>query len=128
MSDVTQHIRRLRAQSNAAIAARDAGQVVSFMTPDVVVAVAGGPVLRGAEASRLAFMEQFAESNFVGYVRSPQHVHAQEPPQTATERGTWVGRWRSRGGEHIQSGHYTAEWAHSAMGWLICKETFVGGA
>lgn len=124
MTDATTQIRSLREQSNLAIAAHDADRTVGFMADDVVVAVAGGPTLRGRAASHDAFAEQFADRAFLTYVRSTEQV-TQSEPMRATERGRWVGRWRLRSGVHEQGGSYTAEWRFSEMGWLIVKETFV---
>lgn len=117
-------IRALRAQSNQAIAAHDADRTVSFMAPDIVVGVAGGPTLTGRDASRVAFAEQFADRAFVTYVRTPEQVTLADPMR-ATERGRWVGRWRRMAGMHEQGGSYVAEWRFSEMGWLIHSETFV---
>lgn len=117
-------IRALREQSNQAIAAHDPDRTVSFMAPDVVVGVAGGPTLTGREASCKAFAEQFADKAFVTYVRSIEQITMVDPMH-ATERGRWVGRWRLKAGMHEQGGSYVAEWRFSEMGWLIHSETFV---
>jgi len=119
-----QQIRALRERSNQAIAAHDADRTVSFMAPDIVVGVAGGPTLTGRAASRTAFIEQFADRAFVTYVRTIEQVTLPDPMH-ATERGRWVGRWRLTSGMHEQGGSYTAEWRFSEMGWLIHAETFV---
>ncbi len=124
MMDPTAQIRALREQSNQAIAAHDADRTVSFMAPDIVVGVAGGPTLMGREASRVAFAEQFADRAFMTYVRSIDQITVVDPMR-ATERGRWVGRWRLTSGMHEQGGSYTAEWRFSEMGWLIHSETFV---
>ena len=123
MTDPTAQIRALREQSNQAIAAHDADRTVSFLAPDVVVGVAGGPTLHGREASLAAFVEQFADRAFVTYVRTIEQVTLAHP-MFATERGRWVGRWRIASGMHEQGGTYTAEWRFSEMGWLIYAETF----
>lgn len=117
-------IRALREQSNQAIAAHDADRTVSFMAPDIVVGVAGGPTLKGRAASRDAFVEQFADKAFVTYVRTIEQVLLVDPLR-ATERGQWVGRWRLKAGVHEQGGSYVAEWRFSEMGWLIHSETFL---
>jgi ketosteroid isomerase-like protein len=117
-------IRAQRAQSNHAIEARDPDWVVSFMLAEVTVAVAGGPVLVGRDASRDAFAEQFRDRLFVGYVRTADHIELLDPPVRATERGRWSGRWRRRLGDHEMRGTYVAEWQHTAMGWLIASEVF----
>ena len=98
-------IRALREQSNQAIAAHDADRTVSFMAPDIAVGVAGGPTLTGREASRVAFLEQFADKAFVTYVRTIDQVTMVDPMR-ATERGRWVGRWRLKSGMHEQGGSY----------------------
>jgi len=117
-------IRALREQSNQAIAAHDADRTVSFMAPDIAVGVAGGPTLTGRDASRAAFVEQFADTAFVTYVRTIEQVMMVDPMH-ATERGRWVGRWRLKSGMHEQGGSYVAEWRFSEMGWLIHSETFI---
>ncbi|MBK6487073.1 MAG: nuclear transport factor 2 family protein [Gemmatimonadetes bacterium] len=117
-------IRAQRAASNRAIAARDVDGVVACMLVDVSVAVAGGPRLTGREASRRAFIEQFAERAFLGYVREPDDVSVHDPPTTATERGRWEGRWRGGALEQVRSGRYVARWRHTSMGWLIASEEF----
>jgi ketosteroid isomerase-like protein len=124
ISLVSALIRALRAQSNQAIAAHDADRTVSFMAPDVVVGVAGGPTLKGRDASRAAFAEQFADRAFVTYERTIEQVTLPDPMR-ATECGRWVGRWRLKTGLHEQEGSYVAEWRFSEMGWLIYSETFV---
>ena len=121
-------VRVVRAHSNRAIAARDAELVVSYMSPDVVVHVAGGPRLAGREASRAAFALQFADKNFRGYVREPDEVTLSENTLRATECGRWVGRWRVNGREESMRGDYTAEWERTDIGWLIRMERFEGGA
>ena len=121
---VEAQIRALREQSNSAIAAHDADRTVSFMAPDIVVGVAGGPTLTGLDASRAAFAEQFADKAFVTYVRTTEQVTLADPMR-ATERGRWVGRWRLKSGMHEQGGSYVAEWRFSEMGWLIYSEVFL---
>lgn len=120
-------IRARRAQSNQAIAARDAEWAVSLMLADVRVAVAGGPLLTGRDASRNAFAEQFQDPLFVGYVRTADQVVLHTPPVRATERGRWSGTWRRRVGDHVMRGTYVAEWQHTDMGWFIASEVFTPG-
>ncbi len=117
-------IRAARGASNRAIAARDVEQVVAWMLSDARVAVAHGPVLVGADASRRAFAEQFADRAFEGYVRETQHVVVHDPPTTATETGLWTGRWTR---QPAMRGRYEAEWEHTPMGWRIRSEHFMPG-
>jgi uncharacterized protein (TIGR02246 family) len=120
-------VRALREASNAAIAARDAERVGSFMAPDVRVAVAGGPVLQGVEANRAAFAEQMADPAFRGYVRTPESIRVRGDGTRAEECGSWVGRWQTRAGPLAQRGRYTAEWELTPLGWRITSETYAPG-
>jgi ketosteroid isomerase-like protein len=117
-------IRAVRAASNAAIAARDADRVVACMLEDVTVSVARGAVLEGREASRAAFVEQFADRAFVGYVREATDIVMDASPTRATERGRWTGRWRRGAVEQLMRGTYEAEWRHTEFGWFIQSEVF----
>ena len=121
---LSEQIRALRAQSNRAIAARDAEGVVSFMMPDVTVQVAGGPCLTGRDVSRVAFAEQFADPSFRGYVREPERVELHESGARASEYGEWTGRWRVQDQEQAMRGTYIAEWQLTEMGWRIVSESF----
>ena len=124
ISLVSALIRALRAQSNQAIAAHDADRTVSFMAPDVVVGVAGGPTLKGRDASRAAFAQQFADRAFVTYERTIEQVTLPDPMR-ATERGRWVGRWRLKTGSHEQACAYVAECGVSEIGGLVYSDNCV---
>jgi ketosteroid isomerase-like protein len=121
-------LQRRRAESNQAIAARDAERVVACMMADVRVSVAHGPTLAGREASRIAFAEQFGDRHFEGYVRTPAGFAILDPPTGAIERGRWVGRWRRGIGVHEMRGTYVAEWSFTALGWFIQSEVFTPDA
>ncbi len=125
MADISATIRALRKQSNAAIASLDAHYVVSFMSEDIEVQVAGGPLLRGRAANQDAWEAQMQDRGFGGYVRSPEVVHVAPDGRTATERGQWVGRWRMGGRSREQHGQYSAEWRLGPMGWEITREAYV---
>ncbi|WP_053333591.1 YybH family protein [Gemmatimonas phototrophica] len=125
MRDHSADIRALRRQSNAAIASLDANYVISFMSDDIVVQVAGGPELRGKAANREAWEKQMAETGVGGYVRTPDKITIADDGTHASEIGHWVGRWRVKGRAHVEEGRYTAEWQLGAMGWEIVQEAFV---
>jgi ketosteroid isomerase-like protein len=125
MRDHSADIRALRRQSNAAIASLDANYVISFMSDDIVVQVAGGPELRGKVANREAWEKQMAEAGFGGYVRTPDKITIADDGTHASEIGHWVGRWRVKGRAHVEEGRYTAEWRLGVMGWEIVQEAFV---
>lgn len=118
-------IRARRDASNRAIAARDAELLSTYMMPDITVSVANGPVLKGRTANRDAFADQFADQAFRGYTREPSDVVVHDPPTHATERGRWIGTWRTKAGEHVMRGTYVAKWRLTDVGWCIQSETFV---
>ncbi len=122
-------IRALRAASHVAISARDVEAVIALMVEQVTVSVAGGPTLVGRDASRLAFIEQFADPSFRGYVREPSTITVHDPPITASEEGRWVGRWQRGLRREEQRGVYTAEWRwrDAGRGWQLASEVFVSG-
>jgi ketosteroid isomerase-like protein len=122
-------IRALRAESNAAIGARDVEAVVALMVEQITVSVAGGPTLVGRDASRVAFVEQFADPAFRGYVREPSTITVHDPPITATEQGRWVGRWQRGLRREELRGVYAAVWNRSDAGarWQLASEVFVSG-
>lgn len=126
VTDATDPIRALRAESNRAIAAHDAARCTAMMDPDLTLAVAGGPTLRGREAVRAAFAEQFADARFDRYVRTPEQITL-ETPTHAREYGRWVGRWRLGTDRHEQGGTYEAEWRLGALGWMVVVETYLEG-
>lgn len=119
-------IRALRTQSNDAIGLRNADRVVSFMTEEITVAVAGGPLLTGRDANRRAFAEQFADPAFRGYVRTPLTIAIAPDGVHATEEGHWEGRWQVKTGILTQRGSYDATWRCDAMGWRLVAERYQG--
>lgn len=113
-----------RAASNAAIAARDAHAVAAIMSPDVTVAVAGGPLLIGRDAQRQAFEEQFADRAFRGYLRTPDSIVVHDGSALATELGAWVGTWLQGFRTQEMRGSYVAEWRSVDGEWFLYSEVF----
>jgi ketosteroid isomerase-like protein len=127
MTDHDIAIRSRRAASNAAIAARDADATVAIMAEDVTVAVAGGPLLAGREASRRAFLEQFADQAFRGYVRETLRIEFTGPDGHATESGRWAGRWQHGLRREEMRGSYVAQWTRTDGEWMLQSEVFLPG-
>jgi ketosteroid isomerase-like protein len=125
MTDQIAAIHAHRAESNAAIAARDADAVVALMLANVTVAVAGGPTLTGRAASRDAFAVQFAERGFKGYVRTPTEVVVHDGGIAASERGQWAGTWQHGLRREEMRGIYTAAWVLDDGRWMIASEAYV---
>lgn len=114
-------IRARRRLTNKLIAAHDAARLRPFLAPDIQVIPGGGPVLIGADAVIAAFAAQFADPDFVDYVRTPATVALDAAGDHAAETGGWVAHWKS--GE--MSGAYLAGWRKVTGQWLIATELFV---
>jgi ketosteroid isomerase-like protein len=119
-------IRELRARSNTAIAARDARAVAAMMVDDIVVTGGnGGPLLMGRERAEASFAAQFADTSFIGYVRTPSRVDVGTTRPVAAEAGQWVGRWRAADGIRELRGTYLAMWRRDDGAWRLRSELYV---
>jgi ketosteroid isomerase-like protein len=118
-------IRRLRAQSNAAIAAHRAADVRRLLTDDYTAlpGSSGRPLTAAQTEQRLA--AAFADPTFITYVRTPKRVEVAGSGKRAAETGSWTGRWRKSDGEMRLSGVYQATWVPRARSWRLLNESFV---
>lgn len=123
-SDVAQ-IRALRAESNAAVAAHDYPAMRRFFTPDYTIfpGSSGRPFSADDMAKRVA--GDFADPNFIAYVRTPQRIVISDHRARAAEMGRWVGSWRKADGMMRISGVYQATWNPTPAGWRLKNESFV---
>ncbi len=112
-----------RRLTNKLIAAKEAARLKPFFDPRVNVIVGDGSLISGVEAVIAAFAAQFADPDFVAFVRTPEAVELDADGERAAERGVWVAVSRSQG-EHI-AGWYLAAWTRVRGQWLIESETFI---
>ena len=112
-------IKRLREQSNAAIARHDVGPARAILHDDARIIGSNGDLFDGAAAMARAFEERFADPDFVTYVRNP--ISIELDGETAAEAGAWVGRWKH--GE--VRGTYLARWRRESAGWRVVAELFI---
>jgi ketosteroid isomerase-like protein len=119
-------IRSLRAASNAAIAAHDAGAVASFFDEDYVITISTGAIERSRRAAAESFAAHFVEFPDVVYVRTPTEIVVSEAYPLAFETGTWVGSRTDANGPLENGGRYTASWRKVDGVWKIHAELFVG--
>jgi ketosteroid isomerase-like protein len=119
-------IRSLRAASNAAIAAHDAGAVASFLDEDYVITISTGAIERSRREAVESFAAHFVEFPDVVYVRTPTEIIVSETYPLAFETGTWVGSRTDANGPLENGGRYTASWRKVDGAWKIHAELFVG--
>lgn len=112
-------IRRLREQSNAAIARHEVGPARAVLHDDARIIGSNGDLFEGGAAMARAFEERFADPAFVTYIREP--VSIEVDGTTAAERGRWTGRWKH--GDVF--GTYLARWRREPAGWYIVAELFI---
>ena len=115
-------VRAKRKLTNRLIAAHDAARLRPHLTEDVVVIVGDGSLIQGVDAVVSAFAAQFAEPDFVAYVRTTETVEIAADGQRAAEVGRWVGTWL--GGVEM-SGTYMAVWRAQKGQWLLERELYV---
>ena len=120
-----QTIRRLRADFNRAIAARDVGALPKFWREDVHVTTGVGRLLSGRDAVRAAFEAIFADETFITYTRTPARVELSASGVRAAESGRWLGLWKKPDGTMEWRGTYLAMWRKEDGQWLIQSELFV---
>ena len=123
MTTPTDAILARRRLTNKLIAAKEAARLKPFFDPRVNVIVGDGSLISGVETVIAAFAAQFADPDFVAFVRTPEAVELDADGERAAERGVWVAVSRSQG-EHI-AGWYLAAWRKVRGQWLIESETFV---
>lgn len=116
--DAIQARRRL---TNKFIAAHDAARLRPFFAPDAKVIVGDGSLIMGADQIIQAFAGQFADPDFVTYLRTPSRITPDQDEARASEAGEWVATWKT--GQ--ASGDYLAVWRKVTGQWVIEAELFV---
>ena len=118
-------IRAMRDASNAAIARRDVAGSVVAMLPGDRGTWAQSLAHRSIDSVSAALTRQFADSNMLGYVRTPTRIEISTTGPAAAEHGQWVGRWRRTDGIQVTTGSYYATWQRMPEGWRLNSEAFV---
>jgi ketosteroid isomerase-like protein len=115
-------IRAKRKLTNRLIAAHDADRLRPHLSDDMLLIVGDGGLIQGADAVVAAFAGQFADPDFLAYVRTTDSVEIASDGARAAESGRWVGTWK--GGVEI-SGVYMAAWRENRGQWLLERELYV---
>jgi ketosteroid isomerase-like protein len=114
-------IRARRRLTNKLIAAHEAQRLRPFFAPDMKLIAGDGALILGADEIVRAFASQFADPDFVTYVRAPETVEIDQVGDRGAEQGHWTAHWKS--GE--MSGRYLASWRRVAGQWVIENELFI---
>lgn len=126
-----QAIRDARAAQNVAIRERDLDGIARHLESDVQVTSGTGTHVRGRDAYRAAFEDEFRASDDVTYRRVPDSIElssvggSRGDDLLAAERGTWTGSWTTRRGPVSMRGVYSAMWRKRDGRWRIRSELFV---
>jgi ketosteroid isomerase-like protein len=118
-------IRARRKLTNRLIAAHDAARLRPFLFADATMVTGDGSLIVGAQAIVQAFAGQFADPDFVHYVRAPGEVALDQASARAAESGRWTALWRGAGGETTMAGTYLAVWRKVSGQWVIESELYV---
>jgi ketosteroid isomerase-like protein len=111
-----------RKLTNRLIAGKDARRLAPFLARDVKVIAGDGSLILGAEDVLAAFAAQFADPDFIAYVRTTQRIDLDADGARAAEHGAWVGTSRAAA---EQGGTYLATWRKVTGQWVIENELFV---
>lgn len=122
MTNAQDAVAARRKLTNRLIAAHQAQRLAPFLDREVKVIVGDGSLILGADQVVAAFARQFADPDFVTYVRTTRSVTPDAEGLRAAELGDWVGTWS---GLEAQSGTYLAVWRKVTGQWVIESETFV---
>jgi len=114
-------IRARRRLTNKLIAAHEAARLKPFFAPDIRLITGDGGLILGADAVVEAFAGQFADPDFVTYVRTPDKVEVDIRGERAAEHGRWTADWK--GSE--MAGSYLAVWRRSFGQWVLESELYV---
>jgi hypothetical protein len=117
----------LRAQSNAAIAAHDAVRLRPLLD-DAYHGIQGtsGDLDSGGEATAQSYAdEEFKDSTFVAYRRTPETIKIAGSGKRIAESGRWEGVWRKADGVMRKTGVYLAMWVPVGDTWRLKSESFV---
>jgi ketosteroid isomerase-like protein len=114
-------IRARRRLTNKLIAAHEAARLKPFFAPDARLIAGDGTLILGADAVVKAFGDQFADPDFVTYLRTPEQVELDAAGERAAEHGRWTADWK--GSE--MAGSYLAVWRKTLGQWVIESELYV---
>jgi hypothetical protein len=117
-------IKSVREFSNQSIVKRDTSAIASTLTHDFHAITSRNQEVVGSYGMAKRFAEDFRLRPDVSYVRTPLSIRIFQPWNTASERGSWVAKWKDVDGSIEISGIYYAKWVRVNGKWLIRAEMF----
>ncbi|WP_404712098.1 YybH family protein [Sphingomonas sp. MMS24-J13] len=120
-------IRALRGRHNLALAMRDLDGAMAIVAADAVLVAGNGGILRSKAEIRKAWRSEFARSDYVRYVRTPETIEIGALPDEgrAAETGHWEGLVRGIGGDARLFGRYLVHWIKTPKGWRTIADVYV---
>jgi ketosteroid isomerase-like protein len=115
-------IRKIRTESNHAIAHGDIAAFAASLTDDFIM-VRGSSAFASRQQYIAAFSDDFRQSDAVRYERITDRVELSKAAPLAAEHGHWIGH--NARGRAVYGGTYLAMWRHTDSGWKIRSELFV---
>jgi ketosteroid isomerase-like protein len=113
----------MRAQHNAAIATRDLAGVMEIVAADYVLVTGDGGIIRSHADVRDAWIGEFANPDFVKYVRTPDRIEVGDGH--VAEGGNWKSAFQGAGSGAKPFGRYLVHWRHTADGWRTVADIYV---
>ena len=118
------HLRALRAESNAAIHRHDVAGIVSQYDSNYQVTTGDGSI-GNRETISDAWAAEFARADDLVYVRMPESIEVSSTGSRAAETGRWTGSWTAAGRLRSTGGRYAAHWVLARGVWKLRSELFV---
>ena len=126
LTDPAAIVRGLRAQSNAALAARDVEGVTRDFASDIHSISGGGALAEGRDAAVATYTAQLAIGGpFVSGARTPDRVTAGRSQGHVSEVGRWKWVVKTPEGQAAFSGDYLAGWVKRFASWRLQSELYV---
>ncbi len=98
-----------------------AARLKPFFAPDARLIAGDGALILGADEIVRAFAAQFADPDFVTYLRTPETVSLDARGERAAEQGRWTADWKGQ----AMAGTYLAVWRKALGQWVIESELYV---
>ena len=119
-------IRRVRAESNAALAIRDVIRLARCWAPGYAIVTSTNVHAVGRAASTARMAAAYQAKPDMAIARDPVSVEVYEPWGMAAETGRWESSWTAPAGKMTLGGTYFAKWQkYQDAGWLIQAEVYV---